>query len=296
MNAFVNGRTRDITSSSNTLSGSDNTNNQNTLTEFVPGPSLGDKRKVTYLPALLTAPNDEQYGHFDNDKPLTNWGKKMRLFDDNSTEGHKKAKSLKGVFADSHDNNNSFDRTLTKYKDVDVIPTKSITEVGIQPTRFKFGEITQKEEDTASAPFYTKAIHNESGKTRVRVFGFDPTKTEAILKYFMTFGSLIEPCSSQGNWITFNYTTHEAALKALACHGKLLHQRMIGVVWDDTITEFQTVKLLPAEDIFLQSQTNNLAKPSSVGTSNNATTKDGIHAVVKPSGFLYKIREILMGW
>ncbi|KAI7908067.1 uncharacterized protein BX663DRAFT_19286 [Cokeromyces recurvatus] len=250
--------------------------------------------KVAYLPALLTAPNEEYYGRYDHDKALTTWGKKMRLFDENSSEGPKKAESLKGVFSDSHSHKSSFDRTLNKFKDVDVIPTKSITEVGIQPTRYKFDDLSQKDEKLASIAFSSKASMNES-KTRVRVFGFDPSKTEAILKYFMAFGNLVEPCSSQGNWITFKYTTHEAALKALKCHGKVMHQRMIGVVWDDSITELQTVRLLPAEDIFLQTQAYNDSK-SSINNSSNHVPKDSNNSTVKPSGFLHKIREILMGW
>jgi hypothetical protein len=130
-----------------------------------------------------------------------------------------------------------------------------------------------------------------TSKTRVRVFGFDQSKTKEIIEHFTQLGDLIEPYSSQGNWITFNYVNHESALKALACHGMSFEQdRMVGVTWDERAQEMELLQMHQAtHDLF---KNPSLFKPKPSVPAKDQQKKEPVTS----NSLFGRVREILMGW
>lgn len=142
---------------------------------------------------------------------------------------------------------------------------------------------------------YLRVRYNSllTSKTRIRVFGFDQSKTQDIIEYFTKLGDLVEPYASQGNWITFNYVSHGSALKALACHGMLFDQdRMVGVTWDERAQEIETLQMHEAtRDLF---KNPNLFLVKSKPSSDNKDQQN--KAPVTSNSFFNKVKDMLMGW
>ncbi|KAI8090933.1 uncharacterized protein B0P05DRAFT_528027 [Gilbertella persicaria] len=127
-----------------------------------------------------------------------------------------------------------------------------------------------------------------SNKKKVRVFGYDASKTEEIIKYFSSLGDMLEAPFSQGNWITFHYVSHETALKAIECNGMIIDQdHMVGVTWDERAKEVEVLRLPQHTSDLYSSPFSSTHKQSqqTLQSTGNAN-----------KGFFDRLRENLMGW
>jgi hypothetical protein len=125
------------------------------------------------------------------------------------------------------------------------------------------------------------------------VFGFDQSNTQDIIEHFAQLGDLLEPYSSQGNWITFNYVNHQSALKALACHGMSFDQdRMVGVTWDERAQEVEILQMHQATQDLFKNPNLFLVKPRPSSSGKDQQKKEPVTS----NSLFSKVREMLMGW
>lgn len=137
----------------------------------------------------------------------------------------------------------------------------------------------------------SKLINN-----RVRVFGFNPQQTENIIKHFTSLGRLVEPCTSQGNWITFHYVDHESALKAIQDNGKKIGEdHLVGVAWDESANEVELMKIESPNDLFKKHNADSLFKEPSKPQQQHQPTIPNQHQTTE-TNLWNKLREKFMGW
>lgn len=129
-----------------------------------------------------------------------------------------------------------------------------------------------------------------NANTRVRVFGFNPSKTGDVIRVFSEIGELVEPYSSKGNWITFEYVTPEAANKAISLNGMYIDRdHMVGVAWDENSKQVKVLGSGNTTDLFKINGTP--AEKRETPQLNNQLKQPH-----QETGFLNRLREKLMGW
>jgi hypothetical protein len=206
-----------------------------------------------------------------------------------------------------------FDQNMNKQGNTTSIPTNTMKETGLSASTFASSAsqydhyhlinltttTTTTSTNTSNNKSITPITLNPEERTRVRVFGYDKSNIEAVIRYFTNIGDL-EPsdCISEGNWMTFNYKTHEAALKAIDCNGMNIDKDyFVGVTWYEKAQEMESSIGNQEKDLF-QKSTGFMNVFSNGGVNNQIEQKklQQHQQETKQHNLLDTLREKLLGW
>ncbi|KAI9314481.1 hypothetical protein BX666DRAFT_1879529 [Dichotomocladium elegans] len=196
-----------------------NTKTRDRVEEYPATASLSFGAKRTVLPRFLTAVTLSSSNRHASGK------KRAFESEDESRSGHQPvykrshSNGSDSIFGTSATGSFCNSNTPTVTSESDDPPALSIWNVGINTHRYSANEqlVIDKSKPTAN-PI-------------VRVFGFPPDQTPAVVEYFSRFGPIAERYhQSSANWMTLRYATNQMAERALESHGKIIGKEIrVGV-------------------------------------------------------------------